>query len=129
MSTQVTLRLPDELYENAKRWAALTQRDVSETLTNALSIVLTPVHTNPKFEESVHSLSDEEVLTLTKTQMKPEQGQRLNRLLEKQRESQLVDQENLELLALMQVYEQLWVRQSEALAEAVERGILPAMLS
>lgn len=66
-------------------------------------------------------------MTLTKIQMKPEQGQRLNRLLEKQRESQLGDQETLELLALMQVYEQLWVRQSEALAEAVHRELLPSI--
>lgn len=129
MSTQVTLRLPDELYENAKRWAALTQRDVPETLTNVLSIVLTPIHANPKLEKSVASLLDEEVLALSKVQMKPEQGQRLSRLLEKQREGLLAEQERPELLALMQVYEQLWIRQSEALAEAVERGILPAMLS
>ena len=44
MNTQVTLTLPDELYEHARRWAIITQRDLSETLTDALTIVLTPVY-------------------------------------------------------------------------------------
>ena len=37
MNTQVTLTLPDDLYERARRWATLTQRDLSETLTDALT--------------------------------------------------------------------------------------------
>jgi hypothetical protein len=44
MSTQVTLTLTDELYENAKQWAALTQQDLSQTLTNALKNVCTNEH-------------------------------------------------------------------------------------
>jgi hypothetical protein len=38
-------------------------------------------------------------------------------------EATLTTQEQAELLALMQVYQQRWVRQSEALAEAVRRGL------
>ncbi len=123
MNTQVTLTLPDELYEHAKRWAAITQRDLSEMLTDALAIVLTPVHTAPQLERLVSSLSDEDVLALSKAQMRPAQGRRLSELLEKQREGVLTDNERRELLALMQVYDQLWIRQSEALAEAVRRGL------
>jgi hypothetical protein len=123
MSTQVTLTLPDELYENAKRWATITQRDLSETLTDALTIVLTPVYITPKFEKPITSLSDEEVLTLTELQMPPVQGERLGELLERQREGLLAESERPELLALAQIYEQFWVRQSEALAEAVRRGL------
>ncbi len=55
--------------------------------------------------------------------MLPMQGHRLNLLLEKQREGELIEREHQELLALMQVYDHLWVRQSEALAEAVRRGL------
>ena len=47
MSTQVTLTLPDELYKHASYWATITQRDLSEMLTEALTIVLTPVYTTP----------------------------------------------------------------------------------
>ena len=74
-------------------------------------------------ERSVSSLSDEDVLALSKAQMRPAQGRRLSELLEKQRESELTESERSELLALMQVYNQLWIRQSEALAEAVRRGL------
>lgn len=123
MSTQVTLTLPDELYEHARRWATITQRDLSETLTDALTIVLTPVYTMPSLEKPVSLLSDEDVLGLSRAQMKPAQGQRLSELLEKQREGGLTESERPELLALMQVYSQLWIRQSEALAEAVRRGL------
>lgn len=123
MSTQVTLILPDELYEHARRWATITQRDLSETLTDALAIVLTPVYTTPRLERPVSSLSDEDVLALSKAQMRPAQGRRLSELLEKQREGVLTEGERPELLALMHVYDQLWIRQSEALAEAVRRGL------
>ena len=123
MSTQVTLTLPDELYEHARRWATITQRDLSETLTDALIIVLTPVYTMPRLERPVSLLSDEDVLALSRAQMKPAQGRRLSGLLEKQREGALAKGERPELLALMQVYSQLWIRQSEALAEAVRRGL------
>jgi len=123
MSTQVTLTLPKELYERAERWAAITQQNLPDTLTDALSIILAPMHTAPKLEQPVSSLSDEDVLTLSNIQMKPTQGRRLSKLLEKQREGTLAEGERIELLASMQIYNQLWIRQSEALAEAVRRGL------
>lgn len=123
MSTQVTLTLHDELYERAMQWTAITQRDLSEMLTDALTIVLTPVHTRPGLEEPVSSLSDEDVLALSQAQMEPGQGRRLGELLARQREGVLAENERPALLALMQVYNQLWIRQSEALAEAVRRGL------
>jgi len=123
VNTQVTLTLPEELYEYARRWATITQRDLPEMLTDALSIVLTPVYTTPRLERPVSSLSDEDVLALSKAQMRPAEGRRLSELLEKQREGKLAGSERSELLALMQVYDQLWIRQSEALAEAVRRGL------
>ena len=39
------------------------------------------------------------------------------------------ERKHQELFALMQVYDQLWIRQSEALAEAVRRGLRPALAS
>jgi hypothetical protein len=127
MSTQVILKLSDDLYENARRWAAITDRDVVETLTNALEIVLTAVPSLPEVEKPVSSLADAEILALSQAKMKTWQGQRLGDLLEKQREGTLSDAERPELLALMQLYNQLWVRQSEALLEAVNRGLRPPL--
>lgn len=123
MGTQVTLTLPDELYENARQWSIMTHQDMVQTLTEALKIVLTPVYTEPRLEKSVASLSDSEVLALSQVKMPANQGRRLGDLLKKQRETQLAKTEQSELLALMQVYNQLWIRQSEALAEAIRRGL------
>lgn len=127
MSNQVTLTLPDDLYENAQQWAVMMQRELSETLTDALRVVLTPVVTKPKAERPVSALSDEEVIALSKVQMDKEQGERLGKLLEKQRENTLTAIEQVSLMMLMQVYHQLWIRQSEALAEAVKRGLRPPL--
>jgi hypothetical protein len=123
MAIQITLTLPDELYQNAKYWSIMTQRDMAQTLTEALKIVLTPVYTEPRLEKPVASLPNSDVLALSQVRMESNQGERLGELLEKQHETQLTDQEQSELLALMQMYNQLWIRQSEALAEAVRRGL------
>lgn len=127
MSTQITLELPDELYEQAQQWAAITQQELSATLTEALSLVLMPlpVTNGPP----VADLPDEEVLAMTKTSVTPAQGHRLSELLAKQREGELLETERAELLALMHHYHHLWIRQSEALAEAVERGLRPPLAS
>ena len=127
MNTQVTLTLSEELYEHAKRWSIITQRNLRETLMDALTIALTPVHSAPDLEAPVVSLSDDEVLALSQARMKLAQGQRLSELLEKRREGMLTESEQSELLALVQVYDQLWIRQSEALAEAVRRGLRPPL--
>ena len=118
MSTQVVVTLPDDLYAQAQHWAALTHREVPQLLTEALALVLTPIGTPPVDAPPVATLSDAEVLALAQVQMAPQQGHRLDQLLAQQGEATLTTQEQAELLALMQVYQQLWVRQSEALAEA-----------
>jgi hypothetical protein len=123
MSTQVVLTLSDDLYERAKRWASRTRRDVPQTLTDALEIVLTPVHESLEYEPEAAVLSDTEVIALTEVKMSPHQGKRLDELLTKQQEESLAAPEQAELLALMQEYNRLWIRQSEALAEAVRRGL------
>jgi hypothetical protein len=123
MSTQVVLTLSDDLYERAKQWAALTQRDVAQTLTDALEIVLTPLLEPPAGEPPVTALSDAEVMALAQAQMAAPQGKRLDQLLAKQREDELTAPERSELLALMQEYHRRWIRQAKALAEAVRRGL------
>jgi hypothetical protein len=86
-------------------------------------IVLTPVYTASDLDKPITAWPDHEVVALSQLQMPPEQGQRLGELLVRQREGELAEGERLELLTLMRIYERLWVRQSEALAEAVRRGL------
>src|SRR5262249_271821 len=123
MSTQVVVTLSDDLYVQAQHWAALTHREVPQLLTEALALVLTPIGTPPSDVPPVATLADPEVLALAQVQMPPQQGHRLDQLLAQQGETTLTAEEQGELLAVMQVYQQLWGRQSEALAEAVRRGL------
>lgn len=120
---QVTITLPEDLYELARRWALMTHRDVPETLTDILANTLLPIQLVPNSEKPVSALPDKDVLAIANVQMNEEPGRRLDSLLEQQRESRLTEAERRELMALMQIYDQLWVRQSEALAEAVSRGL------
>lgn len=122
MSKQVTLTLSNELYEQAQRWASITQQNLQEALADALSIALTPVY-DAANEKPVEELHDKELLALCEVKMNHTQGQRLSLLLEKQREGMLNDDERRELQALFQIYNHLWIRQSKALAEAVKRGL------
>ncbi|GEM_PF-336388 len=123
MSTQVTLTIPDKLYEYAQNWAILTRRDMAETLTDALTLVITPLEVKPPVELPVNELSDHQLLALTKIKMKKMQGQRLTELLAKQSDGTLTHPERYEMLTLAQIYGQLWIRQAEALAESVRRGL------
>jgi hypothetical protein len=123
MSKQVTLTLPDELYRQAQRWAAITQQHLDEALIDALCMALTLASDDPPSNNPVASLSDEELLARCKIEMDPVQAQQLSRLLQKQREGRLSAEERRELDTLIHIRNQIWVRQSEALEEARRRGL------
>jgi hypothetical protein len=75
----------------------------------------------------VSSLSDTEVLALAEAKMDLIQNQRLGTLQEKGKNVGLTTDERYELMALMQIYQIGQLRKSEALAEAVRRGLRPPM--
>ncbi len=118
MTMQVTLTLSEPLYRSAERLAEGAQQPVQHVLNEVLSEALAAWRERP-----VSSLDDAELLALCDWQMSPRQHERLGELLEKQRERQLSDDERPELWALMHVYQRALVRKSEALVEAVRRGL------
>ncbi len=129
MNTQVTLTLPSEMYQQAEILAAYAQRDVSEVLLEALTLTLPQWKENDTTYKSVETISDEAVLARTRLHLQPYQSQRLSTLLDRQQANTLSTAERAELLALMQTYQQLWLQQSAALAEAVQRGLLSPLKS
>jgi hypothetical protein len=126
MSIEVMLTLPDKSHETATRWAALTRHDVPKTLTDALTIVLSPRTIPLAPAKPLSTLSDAEATALCRTDPGAEAGRRVDVLSEKQREGTLKSRERQELLALMQEHDQRRLRQSEALAEAVRHGLRAA---
>ena len=123
MSTRIVLSLPDDLYQRAERLAHLTGRNVTDTLTDTLALLLPPLNTALESMKPVTELTDEEVLAASELQMAPGQDQRLSALLYRQQAGELSDAERAEVVALMQIYQERLLRKAQALRETVRRGL------
>jgi hypothetical protein len=126
MSTQVVLNLPDDTYERVVQFAACAKRDVSEIIVATLASAL-PSRDVLGQLRNMAKLSDKEVLALTELRMDPEADRRLSEMLDQQQAGELTDHEQPELVALMRTYEMGLLRQSQAFAEAVRRGLIPPL--
>jgi hypothetical protein len=125
MAVKVTLTLPENLVEHAKRLGDATQRDVAAILADALEMLLPTLENLPDSSPypTLSSLSDAEVLTLANSKMDAVQNQRLGELQQRGKTTGLTEAERYELLALLQIYQLGQLRKSEALAEVVQRGL------
>jgi hypothetical protein len=117
MSQVVQLNIPDEIARRAHEVGAMTQRDWEEVLLDWLKHAANDV--------PVESLSDSEVLGLSELQMAEDQSQELSDLLALNSEGELDATGHLRLDELMTVYRDGMVRRSQALREAVARGLRP----
>jgi hypothetical protein len=75
-------------------------------------------------QNPIAALTDNEVLALFDAKMDQTQNQRLGDLQAKGKATKLTEAERYELLALLHIYQLGQLRKSEALAEAVKRGLL-----
>jgi hypothetical protein len=80
--------------------------------------------TLPTDDRPVIELSDQALLALANGGMPPEQTSRLALLSAKQQSSGLVGDEAQELGALLQIYSDGWLRKTDALMEAIRRGLM-----
>jgi hypothetical protein len=124
MSTQITITLPDEVYQRAERFARLANRDLASVVADTIESSIPPISPEAAALEPVSVLSDEQVLALTQLQMEPEQDARLSDLLDRQQSGILTDKERIELQTLMQIYQEGLLRKATALSEAVKRGLM-----
>lgn len=125
MAVEVTIALPESVVAQAKWLGNSTQRDVAEVLADTLSMLWSPLEDQPdsSFYPPVSSLSDAEVLKLADAKMDAVQNDRLGELQARGKATGLTEAEQMELLVLMQIYQIGQLRKSEALAEAVQRGL------
>lgn len=125
MAVEVRLTLPENLIEHAQRLGDATQRDVAAILADALEMLLPTLENLPEGSSypTVSSFSDAEVLALADSKMDAFQNQRLGELQQRGKTTRLTEAERYELLALLQIYQLGQLRKSEALAEAVQRGL------
>ncbi len=124
MSVQVTLSLPNNLFEHAKDLGNATKRDTAEVLADALEMMWPTLPDSPAANlPAIASLSDEDVLALADMKLDEAQNNRLSELQTKGKQATLTEVERFELLSLLQIYQLGQLRKSEALAEAVRRGL------
>ena len=121
MSEQVTLQVSEQVLRHANYVAAKNQQAVEDVLSHWLETVVNDL--------PVQTLSDKELIALTESQMGNEEQAVLSDLLEKNREGELNDEEQHRLNELMGVYERGLLRKSQALREAVARGLLQPLQS
>lgn len=121
---QITITLPNDIYEQAERFARLANRDVESVLTDAIYASIPFVRAESAGLSAIANLSDTEVLVLTKLQMEPAEDSRLSELLDQQQAGTIVDMERSELQKLMQIYQEGLLRKATALQEAVRRGLM-----
>ncbi len=124
MSTEITITLTDEAYQQVERFARLANRDVASVLAETIYSSIPYVGEDVAELEPVANLPDEQVLALTQLQMEPEQDGELSRLLDRQQAGLLTQAEQSSLQALMQIYQEGLLRKATALSEAVKRGLI-----
>lgn len=122
-SIQVTISLPEEIYHRAQRFSRLINRDLASVLADTVGSSLPPLSDQVETLPAIADLSDQAVLDLAESMLSTQQDQRLSELLEKQREGELAGDDPQELEALMQVYNEGWLRKTAGLVEAVKRGL------
>jgi hypothetical protein len=129
MTVEVTLNLPEALIEHAQMLGQVTQRNVEAVLTDTLELLWLASGTLPEhtLNPPVSNLPDAELLTLTTLKLSEAQNERLAELQTQGKTSGLSEVERYELLALLQIYQIGQLRKSEALAEAVRRGLRPSL--
>lgn len=124
MSTQITINLPDDVYQRVEQFARLANRDLSSVLAETIQLFLPPSRPIDTEIEPISMLSDEAVIALTELQMEPEQDTRLSILLDHQQAGILSGNEFFELQTLMQIYQERLLRKATALNESVKRGLI-----
>lgn len=126
MTVEITLNLSESLVESAQRLGDATQRQIEIVLCDALAMLLPALEnlSDSHLCVPISSLSDEQILMLADSTMNLVQNQRLGELQAKGKTTVgLTETESYELLALIQIYQLGLLRKSEALAEAVKRGL------
>jgi len=119
---QTTVNLSENAYQYVSSIAQMTERTIDEVIEETFE---------NRFEEEVEMLkksielsSDKEVLELANFQMPEKQSSRLSRLLTKNGEGNLTENEKEELGSLMQINRLNDLRKAIGIVEAIKRGLI-----
>ncbi len=115
----VTLELPDEVYQRARRVAQTTRRPLEEVV---FEWIRPPVQVHlPELEH----LPNDELLRAARATLPPQHAHRLQDLLAVQQQRSLSEDEQQEAVALVEQEDFVTPRKARALFLIKQRGILP----
>ena len=125
MAREIVIQLPEFLAEQVEQIGAATQRDLQTVLSDSLELLWLTMGqlTRSEICPPIENLSNVEVLQVADSKLAPSQNERLGYLQTKGKIENLTEPERYELLSLLQIYQLGQLRQAQALAEAVRRGL------
>lgn len=124
---EISVKLPDSLYQNVSALAQAKKKSVAEIIKNAARKAVIEDSTDFEeqakiIEQSIEFCSNKEVLELANLQM-PE-DERLDYLFEKNRESVLTKKEHAELTKAVELSRINDLRKAFGIIEAKKRGLI-----
>jgi predicted DNA-binding protein len=124
---EISVKLPNSLYQDVSHLAQAKKKSVAEFVKNAVKKAV--IEDSVDFEEqgkiieqSIKFCSDKEVLELANLQLPDDE--RLNYLFEKNRESVLTKKEHVELTKAVELSRINDLRKAFGIVEAKKRGLI-----
>lgn len=119
---EISVKLPDSLYQNVSQIARSKKKTVAEFVKNAVRKAV--AEETESFERPLADCSDKEVLAVANMKMPKDQADRQSELLYKNQADTLTPLERNELESMLLVYQYGNLRKSQGIAEAVLRGLI-----
>ena len=119
---EISVKLPNNLYQNVSALAQAKKKSVAEIIKNAVKKAV--AEENEMLERPLADCSDSEVLALPKMKMSSAENKQMSELLGKQSAATITPLERNELDALMRVYQVGNLRKAQGISEAFQRGLI-----
>jgi hypothetical protein len=121
----ITLRIPDELYQQVEKAAQASERPVENVLLDSISLFVNYPQTPQQLDKWVEQLSnytDSQLWSVVYHRLVENDALRLSELSDKNAEGKLTSQEQDELTSLLQLVDRDMLLRSEALLLLQQRG-------
>ena len=119
---EVTLNLPENIYQNFTRLAEKKHRRVEEVITDKLQDDFS--FEKVDFAETVADWSDEDVLALANLKLPKEQANRMSELSDIQQRGVMNNVEKSEFEMYLEIYNNANLRKAHRIVEAVKHGLV-----
>ena len=117
---EVTLNLPDNIYQNFANLAKKTSRQVNEVIVEKIQ----SEYVSDKEFDNLETWSDEDILALANLKMPKAQADRMSKLLDLQQRGTIKSAERRELEIYTELYQIATLHKAQGCLEAVNRGLI-----